>query len=366
MRAFKTVFIVGAGASHEVGVPFGREFLETIATKLDFKIVRGSLVPNSGDADILDAVQQYARDRQSVNGYLSAARRIRDGVPFASSIDTFIDAHRDDEKIRLLAKLAIAKTILEYEQKSCLHISAGRLEFRDVGTLNKAWLIGLARGLNDGVRRSEVKRVFERVSLIVFNYDRCIEHFLHASLCKHYGIDDGEARSVMETLTILHPYGTIAKLPWQDNNGLPFGFPTNRPDLLMMSNQIKTFTEQVEDSTTLEAIKRELASAETIVFLGFSYHELNMQILKPRTPCVVKNIFGTAFGVSGHDIEHIKEEIRSLVGCNLVENRVRGGTEMITERLHVRHDLKCADLLQEYSRTLFVVGRGARSDDHPI
>jgi hypothetical protein len=357
MRASKTVFVVGAGASDETGLPFGRKFLDTIVSKLDYQIIHGALMPASGDEDILDAVQQYATDRQSINGYLAAARRIREGVTFTNSIDTFIDAHRDDAKIRLLGKLAIAKTILEYEQKSCLHFPAGKAEFQDEETLKKAWLVSLARGLNDGVHRTEIDRIFERVSFIVFNYDRCVEHFLYASLQKHYGIDDSAVRSIMQTLTVLHPYGTIGKLPWQDNNGIPFGFPTNRPSLLMMANQIKTFTERVEDSTTLESIRQELASAETLVFLGFSYNDLNMELLNPRRECAARNIFGTAFGIPEHNVEQIKEEIRRLVGRNLAENRVRGGVEAITERLYVRSDLKCAALLQEYSKTLFAANQ---------
>ena len=32
----KTVFILGAGASHEVGLPLGRESRKTINIKLDF------------------------------------------------------------------------------------------------------------------------------------------------------------------------------------------------------------------------------------------------------------------------------------------------------------------------------------------
>jgi hypothetical protein len=362
VRACKTVFIIGAGASEEVGIPFGRAFLESISDRLNFQIAQGSLVPGLGDEDILDAVQQYARDRASINGYLAAARRIREGIPFSRSIDSFMDAHRDDDKIQLLGKLAIAKTVLEHEQRSCLYISGSPAEFNDRKKLNGSWFACLSQGLNDGVRREAIKRLFERVSFIVFNYDRCLEHFLHSSMQRHYGIDDGEARAVLETATILHPYGTIAKLPWQDGaSGLPFGFPTNRPNLLMMVKQIKTFTEQVENSDTLAAIKSEFAGAETLVCLGFSYHDLNMKILDPDRECAARNVFGTSFGISEDDVSHIKDQIRGLIRRNLTENRMRGGTETIVERLHIRSDLKCGALLNEYSRSLFVPGHGSRS-----
>ncbi|MGC1776473.1 MAG: hypothetical protein WBB34_00900, partial [Xanthobacteraceae bacterium] len=110
-----------------------------------------SLVVGLGGEDIFDAIQQYAGDRETINGYLDAARRIREGIPFSKSIDTFMDAHRDDKKIQLLGKLAIAKTILEFEQKSCIHISEQSREFRDETKINKSWFADLARGLNDGI-----------------------------------------------------------------------------------------------------------------------------------------------------------------------------------------------------------------------
>src|ERR1700722_17780555 len=98
MRAKKTVFIVGAGASNEVGLPFGRKFLETVSEKLSFRFKGPSLDPDSGDSDILDVIQQYAGDRPSLDSYLEAARQIREGILFSRSIDAFIDNHRHDQK----------------------------------------------------------------------------------------------------------------------------------------------------------------------------------------------------------------------------------------------------------------------------
>jgi hypothetical protein len=110
----------------------------------------------------------------------------------------------------------------------------------------------------------------------------------------------------------------MADMPWQNGGGIPFGFAANRPNLLMTSGHIKTYTEQVEESDTLEAIRWEVAEAETIVFLGFSYHELNMKLLDPGRECAVRNIFGTASGISPSDVEEIKDQIRRLVRRDLV------------------------------------------------
>ena len=163
-------------------------------------------------------------------------------------------------------------------------------------------------------------------------------------------------------LRIIHPYGTIASLPWQDNSrGLPFGFPTNRPNLLMMASQIKTFTERVEDADALLALKKEIAEANVLMFPGFSYHELNLRILDPGCECAARDVFGTAFKISDHNVEEIKDQLRPIIRRSLAESRIRGAAEVVTERLQIRTDLRCAELLQEYSRSLFYSGNRSGS-----
>jgi hypothetical protein len=341
----KTVFVVGAGASREFGLPVGKELTEIIANRLNYQIIRGSLVPDSdGDPDILDAIQQFANDRPTLDSYLAAAKRIREGIIFSSSIDTFLDLHRDDVKITQLGKLAIAKTILEREKNSSLFIDYNSTEFRDVQSLKETWLVRFVRGLSDGVRREEINRLFERVSFVVFNYDRCIEHFLYQSLKKLYGLSDGEAAAAMKNLVILHPYGTISDLPWQTRGGIPFGFTANRPNLLMTASQIRTFTEQLEDNDLPELIEQEVAAAEAIVFLGFSYHPSNMRLLDFPMTYQAERVFGTAFEISESDTREIESRVRALIGKTDVS-------------VHIRNDLKCAKILEEYSRSIFTPGQ---------
>jgi hypothetical protein len=359
MKASKSVFVIGAGASSEIGLPSGRKFIDVISEKLNFQLHGRSLAPHLGDQDIMDVIQSgYAPDMQALRSYIDAAQRIRSGLTFARSIDSFIDVHRNDPKIQLLGKLASVKTILEQEKSSALYRGLPEKDFQRLPDLNESWFVNLARGLNDGVRREEIDRIFEKVSFIVFNYDRCVEYFLHTMLQQHYGIDAAAARSVMATSAILHPYGKIADLPWQGSKGIPFGFPANRANLIMMSSNIKTYTEQIEDEGALEAIKSEIAGAETIVFMGFSYLDLNLDLIDPGRECAAQYIFGTAFGVSESDLERIKEQLRKIVKRDLRLAVTKGGAISVgPERLYVRRDLKCAKILDEYSRDLFAAGQ---------
>jgi hypothetical protein len=345
-----TLFIVGAGASSEAGLPTGKGLIDIIATKLDFRITHGSLVQEFGDYDILDVFQQHTRTREGIQAYLEAAWRVRDGIIYSNSIDSFMDVHRDDPKIQLCGKLAIVKSILEAEQKSKLFIPRSQRYFSDLDELKKTWFFNFAKNINDGVRKTEIARIFDKVSFVVFNYDRCFEHFMFHALQSHYGISDVDAGAVMKTLKIIHPYGTIGDLPWQDKErGIPFGFFVNRVNMEFMASRIKTYSEQLESKDLLGAISGAIRLAHTLVFLGFSYHPENMKLLASES-CTAEHVFGTAKDISASNIAVIVDQLRGFVSGN--DQRRLHPQEPIFIR-----DLACADLLQEYSRTLFFTGR---------
>jgi hypothetical protein len=345
----QTLFIVGAGASSEAGLPTGKGLIDIIASKLDFRIKNGSRVDGFGDDDILDIFQQRTQTRPGIQSYLEAAWRVRDGVIYSNSVDSFMDVHRDDSKIQLCGKLAIVKSILEAEQKSKLFIPHETRYFSDLDGLKKTWFFDFARNINDGVPKAEISRIFEKVSSVIFNYDRCFEHFMFHALQSLYGISEADAALVMGTLKIIHPYGTIANLPWQDKEmGIPFGFFVNRLNMQFMAARIKTYSEQIEKRDLLAEISNAVSNAHSLVFLGFSYHPENMKLL--ASAGAADSIVGTAKGISASNIAVIVEQLRGFVNRNYA--RKLNPEEPIFIR-----DLTCGELLQEYSRSLFLAGR---------
>lgn len=94
----KIVFVVGAGASKEVGLPVAKELKETIATALN--ICFNVLVNNrreSGDSTIAEALRLVAANEdpptRDINPHLHAAWQIRDAMVLDTSIDNFINTH---------------------------------------------------------------------------------------------------------------------------------------------------------------------------------------------------------------------------------------------------------------------------------
>ena len=117
----KTVFVIGAGASCEAGLPTGAELRTHIAKALDIKFPDG-YQQGSGSLSVYEAISEYCRQSglRDTGEFLRAAWTIRDAAPLALSIDNFIDAHRGNKKVELCGKLAIAEVVLHAERKSKL------------------------------------------------------------------------------------------------------------------------------------------------------------------------------------------------------------------------------------------------------
>jgi hypothetical protein len=117
----KTVFVVGAGASREAGLPTGAELKRIIASKLDIKYRYGyELI--SGNPEIAEALREQAQQNgQDPNLFLHEAHKISDAMPQAISIDNFIDAHQGNVILEVCGKLSIAHSILEAEKNSKIY-----------------------------------------------------------------------------------------------------------------------------------------------------------------------------------------------------------------------------------------------------
>jgi hypothetical protein len=214
----RTLFVLGAGASKEVGLPVGIELAKIISEKLDIRFERGDQSVGNGDLALFNQVQRaFPSDMGS---YLRAAHLIRDGILLSPSIDSFLDLHQDKQTVVRCGKAAIAKSILEAERNSSLYFErteeSSTIDFSGIAD---TWLVRFMRML----AQPDLRKVFEQVAFIVFNYDRCLEYFLLHALQRLYGIDESEAQSICETLTIIHPYGSMGGLSSLGLKGVPFG-----------------------------------------------------------------------------------------------------------------------------------------------
>ncbi len=323
----KTLFIVGAGASAEFGLPPGKRLAKKITDKMDIRIERGFEFVGSGDQRLYGQLLQLRRE--DGNQWQPAAMRIRDGLPFAQSIDDFLDQRRSDQWINLYGKAAICQAILEAERGSKLYFNPmkGDEPF-NATAIADTWLVKFMYMLCRGVPREDVHTIFETVDFIVFNYDRCIECFLISALERAYSLDEQSAVSIVNELNILHPYGSVGQL-----GQVPYG--NSGANCVALAEQIKTYTEQADKKTVLNEISERVSWAECVVFLGFAYHSQNMQLLRTQNRNN-KVAYGTAFEMSPSDTS----EVQKLVAQTLAPSAI-----------YLDH-MTCAGLFDNYAKSL--------------
>ena len=146
-----------------------------------------------------------------------------------------------------------------------------------------------------------------------------------------------EAAQLVAHLEIHHPYGLVGPLPWMNGQqGIEYGAIPNPRQLLELSSQLRTFTEATSD---VDAVRGAISNARRIVFLGFAFHRLNVDLLFPGvipgTPAKTESVFATAVSLSQSD-------------CGVIANELVKKALHPRESVFLRNDLTCASLFREY------------------
>jgi hypothetical protein len=345
----QTLIVVGAGASAELGLPTGHDLKKNIAKLLDIRFDDWGRSMVSGDSTIFEALRSYAHHagEPNVNPYVHAARRIRDAMPQAISIDNFIDSHHDDTRLTLCGKLGIVRGILNAERKSALHVDM-RTDKRhpNFSTFSDTWFEPIMQLLTQSCQLSGIEDRLSRLTFIIFNYDRCVEQFLYHGLQNYYGIDEAAAAALLRNLKIYHPYGAVGSLPWQSGaHRIEFGDDPSVGTLLQLAKEIRTFTEGTDPGASdIKELRAKVRDADVALFLGFAYHSMNLALLQAESPHRAPNrakYFGTTFGMSQSDTDLVKEDLLSVAS-------------VMPGNIVLRNDLKCAGFIREHWRSLSI------------
>lgn len=340
----ETVIVVGAGASKEFNLPTGDELKNEIINLL--KPRKGFYGVNN--EIIMYSIRSYARNNSIPDlesKLIESASRIVEALPLSLSIDNLIDTHRGDKEIEVCGKLAIVKSILESERQSSIYIDPRSHDKIDFENLDNNWLISLFKLITENCVFDDLPDRLSKIRLIIFNYDRCVEHFLYHAFQRYYGAGRIEVKKLFESLKIYHPYGTVGTLPWMElDNQIYFGDQPNGKQVASLIEGLRTFTEGVNpEEGNINKIRRAFNSANRIIFLGFAYLDLNMQLLCPSSKAGsnshLKHCYGTSFGISDANTESIKLHLKKIITNR--ENNIK-----------IRNDLTCTKLFNEYSRLL--------------
>lgn len=298
-----TAFIIGAGASQGFGFPVGSELAKTIAGKFDINFEWDRLIKGSGA--VYGGIKRAIPDITN-QAVFDLCHQIRKGLVHYDSIDDYVEA-ASSEGVSIAAKIAIFESISAAERTSSLAKLGSHENSDRVAALRDTWPAQLLRLALRGVKHSDISSLFDSISVISFNYDRALEHYLFWAL-KDLGFDDEIIVKAIKSLEVLHPYGTLGPLPWQGAPAVPFGGA--HVDLATAYSSIRTYSEQLEDKTELKKIEQAVGTAETVVFLGFGFHKQNVDLLSGSTSDQ-KEVFVTACGVSDSQRRAFAARIRT-------------------------------------------------------
>jgi hypothetical protein len=340
-----TVFVIGAGASTEFGLPVGWKLLEQIRDNSRFQF-QGSRA-SEGNRKIAQTVYgRYNLDTYAYKKAFEALDDIHRGVETAGSIDEYINRYSDNSLIAEMGKLQIAYAILLAEARSIMNVSMGD-DVRNWSPLESTWIAPFTRALFDGVRAKDVETIGSNITIICFNYDRCIEHYLEHAIQRAYrDVDHAMAREIVSRINIIHPYGSLG--PLED---LPFGFPVETMNLYSVIENLITWSETVHDGLLIDSIREAIRTAKKLVFLGFAFANQNMKLLDAgltsRKPYHTQ-VYATGKGLTDDVDNTIKSKIVSTYSPgNGVNHASPSGRleQRYDETIRIKYDMVCKDFI---------------------
>ncbi|MBN2211361.1 MAG: hypothetical protein JW709_08200 [Sedimentisphaerales bacterium] len=308
----RTVMILGAGASIPYGFPSGYGLLQIVCRCNGATInynPPGNINTFHSLPPITDLVK-HGIDQAKFQKFLYELEHSQ------VSIDQFIE-HRGEEYYDL-GRQAIAIALLRLENETRLFRQDARVRFSnsDESHANSWYQFLWSRMIRPKFSFDDFDQ--NKISFITFNYDRSLEHFLFEALKWNSGKTNEECATKLEKIDIVHVYGSLGPLPWQDKeNGIPYQSQWHEAyrksyaniDLMRSDNSLNNHFEKAH---------RLLAQAERIYILGFGFDPINLARLELDKHVKQDIIYATTQGLAADDLTRIKN-IMCLIGVPVIK-----------------------------------------------
>lgn len=276
-----TVLILGAGASVPFGYPSGAKLHDLICAEIETNQNQGPFlnymrVGGFAHSDVLMFGHALRRGGQSVDAFLET----RTG---------FLD----------VGKAAMTYFLAQVENEEKLFAKTG---LGDEGN----WYWSLANAINESF--DDIKD--NKLTIVTFNYDRSLEHFLFVHLKDKFGKDDGDIATQLKGLVFIHLHGQLGTLPWQDIQGHKREYGCKEDISVAESAKgIRIISEAQPTGSDFEAAWAAIGNAKRIYFLGFGYHPTNLERLHLYTALDFVSTAGTVMGLTAYEIEKVRKRI---------------------------------------------------------
>jgi hypothetical protein len=271
----ETVLVLGAGASMPFGFPSGWQ----LVARLCHHVL-------TAEVGILD---QLGFQRAHIEDFRVAL--LRSGC---TSVDLFLE---DREDFMDVGKAAIAIALLPAEQttslfdklsETCWAKQQGMVaeDKQDSNWYQSLWSILTEECTFDAFDKNNL-------SIVTFNYDRSLEHYLFTAMKNKYNKTDEECAKKLKETLIVHVYGSLGLLPWQvdDNSStasvVPYD-PKVEPGLVKQAaDSIQIMRESDTDSPLFQKARKMITRVHGLYFL-----RLGPNLLKKK-----EKKMGTVFGL---------------------------------------------------------------------
>ena len=280
-----TLLIFGAGVSFEYGFPLGRSLLLKIVADLEFGSRLCQMMKSLGFT--FSAIDQFRREL---------------GLSGQPSVDAFLEQHKKDEQLGKLGKTAIAASLIPSE---------------DEARLNDRSAIRLYEYLWHQISGSPNMYSANQLSIITFNYDRSFEQYLRTVLtASHPEFRDqcNGFNAALSQFDVIHIFGSLGSLETKSSTYLPYGLQgaPNSVTIEQAAARIKLYHEAQFDDDTSNRIRLRITEAETICFLGFGFHPINIRLLEFCGLGENKDThhYASAFGLKPGERKSILERVK--------------------------------------------------------
>lgn len=340
---------MGAGASCPYGYPSGVRLRELICFEGGslYGGFRNSYL-NYQNAEKFDQSAKDAK-RNEIGQFIKAFKDSN-----IKSIDLFM---ANNPKLANIGKYIIAFEIFRAERESCFgeYLKRKKEQLENVqqditkkkyirgnsGFQGEDWYFYLYNRIVEGLIGNDALPDFsdDKISFITFNYDRSLEQFFYESLSYLFSeVPKDRIIQTLKQLKMLHVYGQIASLKWQNaNDYVEYKSQTDESLLQHAVNNVKTIYEEKQNPELIEA-QNLIKKSEQMFFLGFGYAPENMEVL--GLPSIIPQtclVYGTAFGANDKEVKRIHKRI------------INGDTtDSKAARRKVIESTDCLELLRNY------------------
>lgn len=336
------LLVIGAGASYELSMPLGQGLITRIAESIDYN---PNFRPENGEGQFSDLINQFfefkgigssskAQNEQNKLLFDRDLHALKKGLEKwaeqGKSLDSFLNQPDTQPLAKEFGKFAIAYYIIGQEEW---------LMRENLYAFKDNWMRHFINIHLQPIKKDLLKMKIP-VSIITFNYDRIIEHFLYNFLRHTEPKSNGwiseagtdESRDIVEGFKIIHVYEKLADLEWQSrgSGSIRFGERNNdKGSLTIATSAVRLIAETGSGriaNQKVKVIQNVVNEAKTIYFLGFSFDQDNMKLL---------------FDDSLNGKRNIAELTYQATACNL--------PKIVKETypfIHY-HDLTCAKLVSD-------------------